>query len=171
MDMEWFGRLTKVLLVLRKIAWPDHWAITVYVTTQESAQATLEKDYSSEVKIFWNLCPYILLTCLLFSSWCALQTVRHFLKLLPVSIVSEALFIYDMTSCLADSRMLKAKIHVFWKQCLRNFYFINETWKKQSSKVGQNRPESVFYIIANRPKTSPNHIFCSIEMSPCATFI
>ena len=68
-------------------------------------QEKVEKDYSLEVvKKCWNLCPYILLNYLLFSSWCALQTVRHFLKLLPVSIVSEALFIYDMTSALADSK-------------------------------------------------------------------
>ena len=84
-------------------------------------QEKVEKDYSLEVvKKCWNLCPYILLNYLLFSSWCALQTVRHFLKLLPVSIVSEALFIYDMTSALADSKNfggnLSAKTVLFVKK-------------------------------------------------------
>ena len=92
----------------------------------------MEKDYSLEVKKCWNLCPYIYILC---SSWCALQTVRHFLKLLPVSIVSESLFIYDMTSALADYKMLKAKIHSFLKQCLRNFHFIKTRYFSQNLSI------------------------------------
>ena len=99
-------------------------------------QEKVEKDYSLEVvKKCWNLCPYILLNYLLFSSWCALQTVRHFLKLLPVSIVSEALFIYDMTSVLADSKMLMAKIHSYLKQCLCNFHFIKTRYFSQNISI------------------------------------
>ena len=43
--------------------------------------------------------------------------------------------------------------------------------KKMLSKVAHNLPKICFFSIANRPKTSPNHIFCSIKMSPCVTSI
>ena len=34
-----------------------------------------------------------------------------------------------------------------------------KTWKKMPSKVGHN-PHMFFFSIANRPKTSPNFLFC-----------
>ena len=40
--------------------------------------------------------------------------------------------------------------------------------KKLPLKVAHNQPH-FFFSIANRPKTSPNLIFCSIKISPCAT--
>ena len=45
-----------------------------------------------------------------------------------------------------------------------------KTWKNCPQKlliIGPN----FFFSIANQPKTSPNHIFCFIKMSPCATSI
>ena len=45
-----------------------------------------------------------------------------------------------------------------------------KTWKNCSQKlliIGPN----FFFSIVNRAKTSPNQIFCSIKMSPCATSI
>ena len=42
-----------------------------------------------------------------------------------------------------------------------------ENMKKTPSKVVHNQPQS----IADEPKTFPNHIFCSIKMSPGATSI
>ena len=49
--------------------------------------------------------------------------------------------------------------------------FDPENMKKTPSKVAHYRPKIFFSSIANRPKTSPNFIFCSIKMSPCATSI
>ena len=43
--------------------------------------------------------------------------------------------------------------------------FTPKTWKIRPQKLLS------FFSIANRPKTSPDHIFCSIKMSPCATSI
>ena len=41
--------------------------------------------------------------------------------------------------------------------------------KKPASKIAHNRPKTFFFSIADHLKTSPNLIFCSIKMSPCAT--
>ena len=35
----------------------------------------------------------------------------------------------------------------------------------------KNNTLKCFFSIANRPKTSPNHILCSIKMSPCTHFL
>ena len=48
-------------------------------------------------------------------------------------------------------------------------FFAPENMKKKPSKVAHNRPPPFFFSIANRPKTSPNLIFCFIKMSPYAT--
>ena len=45
-----------------------------------------------------------------------------------------------------------------------------KTWKNHPQKLLIIGPH-FFFSIANRPKTSPNLIFCSIKMSPCATSI
>ena len=43
-----------------------------------------------------------------------------------------------------------------------------DNMKKPPSKVAHNQP-NFFFSIANRPKTSPNLVFCSKKNSPCAT--
>ena len=53
---------------------------------------------------------------------------------------------------------------------LKNYiFFAFENMKKLPSKVAHNRP--IFFSIANWPKTSPNLLFCSIKMAPCAISI
>ena len=47
----------------------------------------------------------------------------------------------------------------------KNENFAAENMKKTPSKVAHNRPQ-IFFSIANKPKTNPNLIFCSIKMSP-----
>ena len=49
------------------------------------------------------------------------------------------------------------------------FNFANENIKKLASKVAHNRPQIIFFSIANQPNISPNLIFCSVKMAPCAT--
>ena len=46
-----------------------------------------------------------------------------------------------------------------------------KTWKNCPQKLLIIGPQSFFFSIANRPKISPNLIFCSIKMFPCATSI
>ena len=72
----------------------------------------------------------------------------------------------------------KNKERKFIKKILCNFLvrklqcFLKKSLsiKNTLSKVAHNQP-NFFFSIANRPKTGPNHIFCSIKMSPCATSI
>ena len=52
------------------------------------------------------------------------------------------------------SKKLKKKLHL-------------KTWKNHPQKMLIIDP-NFFLSIANQPKISPNHIFCSIKMSPCA---
>ena len=65
-------------------------------------------------------------------------------------------------------QLFSADASVFKKKKL---FFDPENMKKTPSKVAHNRPPNFFFSTANRHKTSPNHIFCSIEMSPCVTSI
>ena len=44
---------------------------------------------------------------------------------------------------------------------------IMENMEKPPAKVAHNWA-NFFFIIVNKPKTSPNQIFCSIKMSSCA---
>ena len=55
-------------------------------------------------------------------------------------------------------------------------YSADDTIKKLPMKtalnqVAYNRPNFFFSTIANRPKVSPNTIFCFIKMASCATSI
>ena len=55
--------------------------------------------------------------------------------------------------------------HFFRK--ILNIFLLMKTRKKRSQKL----LIIFFFNIANQPKTRPNHIFCSIKMSPCANSI
>ena len=65
-------------------------------------------------------------------------------------------------------QLFSADATIFSK--LKKEIFTPQNMKKTSSKGSHNQPP-IFFSIANRPKISPNHIFCSIEMSLCATSI
>ena len=72
----------------------------------------------------------------------------------------ENTIVSALKSCIIN---LKKKVEFFW------IFFAPENMKKSPSKVAHNRPK--FFCIFDRPKTSPNLIFCSIKISPYATFI
>ena len=63
----------------------------------------------------------------------------------------------------ADARLFLKK---FW-----DFFLPLKTWKNCSQKLLIIGPSAFFFSLANRPKTCPKHIFCSIKMSPCTTSI
>ena len=93
----------------------------------------MEKEYSLEAKKpmprhFSSLSSVLQLVCI-----ADCETVSK--AFTTVSIVSEALFIYDMTSALADSKMLMAKIHSYLKQCLCNFHFIKTRYFSQNISI------------------------------------
>ena len=50
---------------------------------------------------------------------------------------------------------------------IKNKILALKTWENCPQKIGPH----FFFSIANRHKTSPNHIFCSLKMSPCANSI
>ena len=53
----------------------------------------------------------------------------------------------------AEARIFKDSI---------NFVIIDKNKKRTPSIAAQNWPKTFFFSIANWPKNSPNHIFCSI---------
>ena len=50
-------------------------------------------------------------------------------------------------------------------------FFAPANMKKPPTKVAHNQPAIFFSSFTNRPKSSPNLIFCSTKMSLCATSI
>ena len=67
-------------------------------------------------------------------------------------------------------QLFSANVTMFFKKVLNSF-FAHENMKNCSLKfliIGQ---KCFFFRIANRSKISPNLIFCSIKMAPCATSV
>ena len=65
-------------------------------------------------------------------------------------------------------QLFSADATIFLKKLKRKFLPL-KTWKNCSQKLLIICPK-LFFSIATRPKISPNLIFCSIKMVPCAVF-
>ena len=143
-DHKWVNNHVKINLTISFSLWKN------YIYWEWAKKWTLKTQKSQMAILVLNQC-----------SISAVFPIVRFAGDQKTALTGESLYM----------QLFSADTTIFFRK-LKKKQFDPENMKKLLSKVVHNWPKTFFFFsIANRPKISPNLIFCSIKMVPCATSI